>query len=78
MENLIGTTHLAQYALHGPAERIVVQLWLSEITGLRLNAFPDGPLAAVTEIPDAYARGANVQILTRTRRAAARTALRAA
>ncbi|ACY96885.1 MULTISPECIES: hypothetical protein [Thermomonospora] len=46
------TSHIAHARLTGPAERTLIEPWLTEHTGLMTNAYPDGPapLATVTAL----------------------------
>lgn len=41
MIRLAGKRHLRTRVLHGPAERTVVELWLTEIVGLAINGYPE-------------------------------------
>ncbi|MEV4256355.1 hypothetical protein AB0J52_24605 [Spirillospora sp. NPDC049652] len=38
--------HLSRAGLNGPAERTIVEPWLSELTRLPLNAYTDEPVRA--------------------------------
>ncbi|MEV5573988.1 hypothetical protein AB0L06_28465 [Spirillospora sp. NPDC052269] len=50
--------HLSRASLTGPAERTIVEPWLSELTRLPLNAYPDEPLNAHDSRPlNAYDNG---------------------
>ncbi|WP_119727584.1 hypothetical protein [Thermomonospora amylolytica] len=55
-----GTAHIAHASLHGPAERTLIEPWLTEYAGLMTNAYPEAPasstgpddrLATVTALP---------------------------
>ncbi|MDL4777486.1 MULTISPECIES: hypothetical protein [Thermomonosporaceae] len=41
MSEATGTFHLAQPRLQGPAERTLVQPWLTEMSNLALNAYAE-------------------------------------
>ncbi|MFC5183140.1 hypothetical protein [Actinomadura harenae] len=41
--------HLSQAGLTGPAERTIVEPWLSELTRLPLNAYDEPPAAGPAE-----------------------------
>lgn len=48
-----GTFHLSRPRLDGPAERTIVEPWLTELSHATLNAYADPapPLAAVEALP---------------------------
>ncbi|MUN38762.1 hypothetical protein [Actinomadura litoris] len=50
MSETTGTFHLSHPRLGGPAERTVVQPWLTELTHVTLNAYAEtAPALAVVE-----------------------------
>ncbi|MEU4824645.1 MULTISPECIES: hypothetical protein [Actinomadura] len=53
MSAATGTFHLTHPRLDGPAERTVVQPWLTELSHATLNAYAETapPLAAVEALP---------------------------
>ncbi|MBB6396860.1 hypothetical protein [Actinomadura coerulea] len=53
MSAATGTFHLTQPRLDGPAERTVVEPWLTELTHAALNGYAEtaAPLAAVEALP---------------------------
>lgn len=53
MNAATGTFHLSHPRLDGPAERTIVEPWLTELTHATLNAYAEtgGPLAAVEALP---------------------------
>lgn len=40
----LSTCHVSRTVLRGPAERVVVELWLSGVSGLMLNGYPEVPV----------------------------------
>lgn len=49
------SSHIARASLHGPAERTLIEPWLTEYAGLMTNAYPDehpdaGSLATVATL----------------------------
>ncbi|MFD0905010.1 hypothetical protein [Actinomadura sediminis] len=52
------TSHISRPRLDGPAERTVVQPWLTELTHATMNAYAERPraLAAVETLPVRGAR----------------------
>ncbi len=61
-----GTSHISRPRLHGPAERTVVEPWLTELSHLAINAYAE--TAAVEALPAL----AVVEPLPATRRMPAR------
>ncbi|MFD0536841.1 hypothetical protein ACFQY7_27055 [Actinomadura luteofluorescens] len=53
MSAATGTFHLTHPRLYGPAERTVVEPWLTELSHATLNAYAETapPLAAVEALP---------------------------
>ncbi|TNY36814.1 hypothetical protein [Thermomonospora catenispora] len=61
-----GTAHITHASLHGPAERTLIEPWLTEYAGLMTNAYPEAPApppeepeerpATVTALPTAPGR----------------------
>ncbi|MEU6753456.1 hypothetical protein ABZ914_45140 [Spirillospora sp. NPDC046719] len=53
MSEATGTFHLTHPRLDGPAERTVVQPWLTELTHATLNAYAEVPpaLAVIEPLP---------------------------
>lgn len=54
MNELNVGSHVSQSWLYGPAERTLIEPWLTGHAGLMTNAYPDPPLPDVT-IPDTIA-----------------------
>lgn len=53
MHHTNGRSHIAHARLTGPAERTLIEPWVTEYTGLMTNAYPDEapvPLATVTAL----------------------------
>lgn len=40
------SAHLSSPALHGPAERTLIELWLTDLGGLMLNGYTEAPAPA--------------------------------
>lgn len=48
MIRLAGKRHLRQTVFRGPAERTLVELWLTDLVGHAINGYPDLPSAVTT------------------------------
>lgn len=49
----LSTHHLARPAWYGPAERTLIEVWLTDLSGLNLNGYAEAPapIAAVVPLP---------------------------
>lgn len=77
----LSTRHVSRSVLRGPAERVVIEVWLSGLSGLMLNGYPDGGYREVRAVgPEAPLEHlAPVEVLAyRRRRLPTRTQKRAA
>lgn len=43
----LGRFHLHRPALRGPAERVLIEIWPTGLTGLALNGYPEPPAGPV-------------------------------
>ncbi|WP_344279296.1 hypothetical protein [Actinomadura napierensis] len=72
MSEATGTFHLTHPRLHGPAERTVVQPWLTELTHATLNAYAEVPPALTVIEPLPAPAPAPVPAVPAARRVAGR------